>query len=177
MSKHYEKGDIATFYFIIAESNNDSRIQGWTDEKVLAESYIEFHKCKSFKMKSITRPIEEINKILEENIHDEITIHNLIVKDPDKPGKVRTIPVPVTETEFTFIREESNTFMTSMVDYGYLNTVIPYLKKDYIKALKSIFLIPIIHLVVNNKQSEITSLIQFDELGVLFRSFPEYFGD
>lgn len=176
MGKKYEKGDLATFYFIIVEENNNSRIQGWTDEKVLAESYLEFHKCKKFKMKSITKSIDEIYKILEENVHDEITIHNLIVKDRDKPGKVKTIPVPVTETEYTFIREETNTFMTSMIDYGYLNSVIPYLKKEYIKALKSIFLLPVINHVVHNKPSELTTYMQCDELGVLFRSFPENFG-
>lgn len=175
MSKKYEHGDIATFYFVVI-SDKEKRIQGWTDDKDLAKYYMDFHKCKRFILKEITRPIDEINKILEENLHDEIVICNIVVKSKEKKKGFDVIPIPATNTEILFINEEVNGFMTSYIDYGYLNQVIPYLDKEYQRALRDIFLSDIIKQVIHSKKSNIAMNIQYDQLSILFRSFPEYFG-
>ena len=74
----YQPGDIVTYYFIIKEFDGNKIIQGWTDNKELAKFYMDFHKCKKFKIKTITDSIEEINKIREENWNDEIKLFHII---------------------------------------------------------------------------------------------------
>lgn len=175
----YESGDIVTYYFIIKEDFDGNSIQGWTDVKDLAKFYLEFHKCKKFVLKSTTTSIDEMFKILEEALHDEIKVYNIIVKDPNKTKKsnFKIMSIPATETEFMFINEESNTYMASRVDYGYLNGSIPYLKDKYLRAIKNIFLNNVIDNVLHNKKSEFTNSVEFDSLMVLFKSFPDNFGD
>ena len=174
----YEEGDIVTYYFIIVEDGNDKRIQAWSDHKELVKYYMEFHKCKRFVLKSLTRRIEEISTILEENLHDEIKIHNVMIKDNSgKKGKeFKTIPIPATETEFMFINEETNTYMASRINYAYLNGAIPYLKKKYKESLNGILLTDVIRKVVHGQNPKSTQMISFDQLMVLFESFPDNFG-
>lgn len=178
----YENGDICTFYFVIREDKiKDIKIvQGWTDDKKLAEFYMEFHKCKNFKLKTVTNKIEEINKILNENYNDEIKICNIMVRNTDpkrkKGEEAKMIIIPATETEVTFINAETNTFMASRVNYSFMNEAIPYLKKKYRDALKSIFLVDIINHELHSKDSAVLQEFNFDQLSILFRSFPENFG-
>ena len=178
MSK-YQSGDMVTYYFIIKENNNGKMIQGWTDNKSIANFYMEFHKSKDFRIKSITNTIDEINKILEDNWNDEIKICNIITKNRGKHHKGEEysyICIPATSTELTFIREESNTFMASRVNYSFINDAIPYLKNRYQDALKSIFLTDVVLKVIYSKNSKFTQSIEFDQLLILLKSFPENFG-
>ena len=132
MSKKYEPGDTATFYFVITEYNGHKEIQGWTDQKELVQVYMDFHKCKKFHVKKITNTIEEINKIVEENIHDEIGIYNISIKDRGKKyEKIKEINIPATVTEIMFLNEEANTCMASQIGYSELNEMIPFLKNKY----------------------------------------------
>ena len=174
----YEVGDIVTYYFIIVEDSNGKRIQAWSDHKELVKYYMEFHKCKQFVIKSLTKPIEEISKILEENLHDEIKIHNMIIKNKDgkKEKEWKTIPIPATETEYMFISEETNTYIASRINYSYLNESIPYLKGKYQRALHDIFLTDVIKKVIHGQNPKSTQMIMFDQLMVLFESFPDNFG-
>ena len=176
----YESGDIVTYYFIIKENKNDKMIQGWTDNKSIANFYMEFHKAKGFRIKSITNTIDEINKILDDNWNDEIKMCNIITRNRGKHRKgeeIASIVIPATSTELAFIREEANTFMTSRINYSFINDAIPYLKNRYQDALKSIFLSDVVLKVIYNKNSKFTQLIEFDQLMILFRSFPENFGE
>lgn len=176
----YESGDIVTYYFIIKENKNDKMIQGWTDNKSIANFYMEFHKVKGFRIKSITNTIDEINKILEDNWNDEIKMCNVITRNRcnhRKGEEIASIVIPATSTELAFIREEANTFMTSRINYSFINDAIPYLKNRYQDALKSIFLSDVVLKVIYNKNSKFTQLIEFDQLMILFRSFPENFGE
>ena len=174
----YEPGDIVTYYFIISDEDGHSNIKAWTDNKDLAKFYLEFHKCKNFRLKKFTKPIEEISKILEENRHDDIMLANVVIKNPNhKKGKeTKMVVIPLTQTEQLFINEETTNFMSSRIDYGYLNGVIPYLKKKYQHAIEKTLLQDIIKLVVHGCQSSIVQSIQFDHVMVLFRSFPDNFG-
>lgn len=174
----YEVGDIVTYYFIIVEDDNGKHIQAWSDNKDLVKFYLEFHNCKKFVLKTMTRTVEEISKILEENLHDEIKIHNIHIKDTKSKNGTgyKTISIPATETEFMFINEESNTFMASRINYSFINEAIPYLKGKYRDALKNIFLTDIIKKVIHGQNPKITQMIEFDQLLILFESFPENFG-
>ena len=132
----YEPGDIATFYFIIKEDGNNKEIKAWSDKKQLVEFYMDFHKCPKFRLKKITKPIEEIRKITEESYHDEITIGHIRVRDREKKkGDVKLITIPATQNELNFLSEESSNFLSTSMEYSYLNGVIPYLKKKYREAL------------------------------------------
>jgi len=176
----YQNGDIVTYHFIIKSINGDKIIQGWTDNKEIAKFYFDFHKSKYFTIKSITDTIDNISKILEENWNDEIKIFNIITKNRTgkrKDGEYINISIPATETEMMFIREESISFMSSRINYGLINEAIPYMKKKYQDILKSIFLPDIILKVVYSRNSKFVQSIQFDDLMILFRSFPENFGE
>lgn len=177
----YQPGDMATFYFVIKEMGNDKIIQGWTDNKEIAKFYMDFHKCKNFKLKVITNTIEEINKISEENWNDEIKLFNIITKNRNKSRKndkdFVTICIPATETECRFVREETSTFMASSINYGFINDALPFMKNKYQKILQSIFLTDVVQKVVYSKNVKFAQAIEFDQLLVLFQSFPENFGE
>lgn len=175
--ERYERDDIATFYFIINDDNNHTMIRAWTDKKQLAEVYLDFHKCPNYRLKKVTKSFKEMIEIINENANDEIVIGNIYMKDPDKNhGKPKIVSIPVTNTEITFISEECETFLSSRINYSYMNDVIPYLKKKYREALGDIFLPSIIKKVVYNRNDDINQELRFDQLMVLFRSFPNDFG-
>lgn len=175
----YDEDDIATYYFVIVEDNNGKRIQAWSDSKGLVKYYTEFHKCKNFKIKSLTRSLREISSILEENLHDEIVIANLIVRNRNR-GKndreCKTVQLPLTKTELTYIDSEINTSMASRINYSYLNEGISYMKDKYKKALKDIFLLDVINAEIYGKRSKIVQSLMYDQLMVLLYSFPDNFG-
>lgn len=175
--KKYDSGDMATFYFVVKENHQEKEIKGWTDIKQLAEFYMDFHKCPSYRLKKITKTIEDIVRITEENRNDEIEIVNIYVKDRDNIGDVKIIVIPATETERQFIREETETCFASRIAYGYLNGAIPYLKNKYKEALNDIFLLSIINKTVHNRNDKHNRRIDFDQLMVLFRAFPNDFGE
>lgn len=174
----YEDNDIATFYFVIREDKikHQKGVQAWTDEKDLAEYYLRFHNCPDFKLKDVTNKIEEINKILNENIHDEIGIYNITIRNPDKPRKTKNIFIPATNNEMTFVNGECNSFVSSRVNYSFLNSAIPYLKDKYAKCMKNIFLTCIIDSEIHGKDIPILRDFKFDQLKMLYRSFPGNFG-
>jgi hypothetical protein len=176
----YESGDIVTYYFVVMDNGDHSRIVGWSDNKMLVKYYMEFHKCKYHKLKVMTKPIEEINKILNENINDEIMIAKLFVKDPNhRKGEEerKMISVPVTTTEMQLINSEEQSFMMSMINYSYMNGVIPYLKPKYQEILEDIFLTDVVKFTCHNIQSKFTSSVKFDQLMVMFRLLPDHFGE
>lgn len=176
--KIYEHGDTATFYFIIAEYDDRKDIKGWTDVKQLAEFYIDFHKCPRFRIKKVVKPIEELNVVLDENNNDEIVIGNIYMKDTESKNNdnMKIISIPVTQNEMSFINEETSTFLSVRVDYSYLNNAIPYLKNKYQEAMNDILLTSLIKKVVYNRNDKVNQVIKFDQLMVLFRSFPDDFG-
>lgn len=175
----YEPGDVVTYYFVIHDDGTRKDIVGYTDDKDLAKVYLDFHSCKNLRIKSATKRIEDINKILEENWNDEIGICNIITRNRDKRRKgeeTATINIPATRTETTFINEEVKMFMASSVRYSYLHDVIPYLKDKYLSALDDIFLTSIIATVCDNVTRPELQAIEMDQLIVLFRMQPDLFG-
>lgn len=175
----YEPGDIVTFYFVVKTVDGQKIIQGWTDNKEIAKFYMEFHKCDNFKLKSLTDTIEAINKVAEENWNDEIKLFNIITRNRNKRKNqeaYNTICIPATETELKFIREESVTYMASRINYSLINDALPYLKNKYQKDLQSIFLPDIIRKTIYSQNTKFSQLIEYDQLLILYKSFPENFG-
>lgn len=173
----YDEDDIATFYFIVMLSDDDeNRIIAWSDKKEMAEVYMEFHSCKKLKLKKKTDYLYRITEILNENIHDEINIYNINIGDPKKKGRVKSIQIPATETEFRFINEETNTFLASRVCYSYINEAFPYLKGKYQKALNNLFLRDVMGKVLHERNSKFIEEVQFDQLSVLYKCFSDRFG-
>lgn len=180
--KKYDPGDTVTFYFVVYVDHvkKIEQIKGWTDVKDLSKAYMDFHKCKRFILKEYTSTIEDIYKILEENNHDEISIFNFVIRNDKKRKKdseIRTIPIPATTTEYKMVTEECNSSFSSMINYSYLNGAVPYLKDKYQDALELILLDKFIHKELHNKSSKETQMIHFDQLMILFRSFPDMFGE
>ena len=89
--KRYEEDDNMTCYFIIDERNNI--IRGWTDNKEYAKLYLDFHKCKYYKIKKITNTFREVLKIIEENSNDEISIYNINTRSNKKHESSKDIAV------------------------------------------------------------------------------------
>ena len=177
--KKYEPGDNVTFYFVIYNSGGTSQIRGWTDVKYLAEVYMEFHKCKYYSIKKVDDIFERVMDIINENANDEINLCNITVRNANhKKGKeeTKTLVVPMTDTELTFVNEEINTLLASRINYGFINEALYYLKDKWQKALKDIYLEDVMRKVVYEKYSTFISSIQLDELMVLYRSLPDQFG-
>lgn len=175
----FDSGDIVTIYFVVTHGTSRTGIQAWTFEKTLADFYMEFHKCKHFKLKSMKGTIEEMYKITEENIHDEIAIYNLWTHDPKDPtsDKPVTIPVPMTGTEYQHVNGECQSFMQNDIDYSLLSQGMDYMEPEYQKLLARTGLTDIIRYVIHNKQSKFVEGLQMDQLMVFARSFPDCFGD
>ena len=174
--KKYEPGEIATYYLIIIEDGWGSRIQAWSDNKDLVKSYFEFHNCPKFIFKKIEKPIEDMKKLLDdENQNDEIILTNLVTRD-SKKDKVKMIYVPLTRSEIRFLNEEMNNFAASFIDYSLLNQAIPFLKSKYQKALKTLYLDSIITSTIYGRSNKLNSNMELDQVGMLIRLFPEYFG-
>lgn len=175
MAKYYE-GDLVTFYFVIKHMNGDKVIQAWSDNKDLVKMYMDFHKCKNFKVKSVSNTIEEINKICEENYHDEIQLFNINTRDPKRKGRVMGVSIPATRTEIEFINEETSSFLSSHISYTNLEKLMPYLKKKDQEALHNILLEDITKKVLYEERSRIIQSIQIDQLVLFYKIFPENFG-
>lgn len=177
----YESGDIATYYFIVKDDKEEDLkfIRAWTDKKLLAEYYMEFHNCPSYSLKKITKTIDEIQEITEENTEDQIKIANVITRKREgkRAGKdIETIQIPVTETELRFIASECNTMAAGLVGYSYLNASVPFLKKKYQKALATLLLPSLIMASCHNQRDKYVQQIELDELMILFKGFPHDFG-
>ena len=177
--KKYDPGDIATFYFVVVEDDHGKRIKAFSDDKELVKLYMDFHKCKKFRIKKYTGYIEEIYKITDENLHDEIQLFNIITRNREAKKhdeEIMELCIPATHTEINFINSESNSYLASICDYGLLNEVFPYLKEKYKDALRMLFLDDMIRKVIHSKDSKITVNIEFDQLITLYRFFPDHFG-
>lgn len=169
----YEIGDIATFYFVVKEDGNHPIIKGWTDNKKLAKFYMDFHNCPLFKLKEVRKCIEEMNGILNENIHDEIVVANLYTRD-GRDSKL--VVIPATMNELTLIREESTSFFSGRIDYHWMDIWCRFLKNKYMRALDRLFLDHVIKFALHNKADQITSQIDLDQVKVLLKTFQDDFG-
>lgn len=177
--REYDDDELLTYYFVIVKDRNTSRIQAWTDKKALAELYMEFHKCSKFKLKKVTASVSELVKITDENRHDQLELVNLTIRNRDKskPNKLTTlITIPATQSECVFLEEETNSFLSSRIDYGALSNLLPYLKSKYQQALADILLPDVVNAVVYGKMSPKLQNCEIDQLSVLIRHFPDSFG-
>lgn len=174
MIAKYEPDDIVTFYYVIYQGS----IKGWTDSKDLAEAYMTFHSCRGYILKKMRDRWSKIVHILNENANDEIQIHFMETRDPKNAHKTKLIAVPLTHTEAVFVNDEVQTFMATVINYSFLASAIPYLKKKYQNALKGIFLLEIISYTLSGGGAgdlDLLAEIQFDQIKILFRNFPDQF--
>lgn len=175
--ERYEPDDEVTFYFVIYDDGNIKSVKAWSDNKDYVKIYMKFHECKHYRIKKVTNTYTEICKLLNESGNDEIMLYNLQVKDEDpKKHKSKTVAVPLTRTEGSFISEEIQSFMASRINYGYANEAFGFLKNKYQKALKGILFKDVMEHVVYQKRSHIIEQIELDGIMILFRSMPEQFG-
>lgn len=171
----HDPDDIVTAYFVLKEKDGVTIIQGWSEDKNLVKSYMEFHNCKKFRVKKVTLKAKLMYEKYEENLHDEITIFHIGTKDKNHPGEIKTIPIPATTTEFNLINEETNTLVSSMIPYSYMNGAILYLKRKYRKALADTKLLDFIENVLHGQRSKFLENIQFDQLILLYKLFSDNF--
>ena len=179
--KKYDDDDVVTMYFVIRrnKSNPDSHgtIVGYSDNRALVESYMEFHNCKNFKLKTLHGKFDNICKILQENPHDEIVIYNITTRDPDNKFKAKLLSIPMTVNESSVVNGETLSLMATRVDYRALGASVDFLKDKYRKALN---LLHVKDAISQSQQSEhptkFISNIDLDELVVFFRTCPEDFG-
>ena len=181
--KKYDGDDEMTMYFIIRRKKElkqklgDGVIAGYTDNRSLAEAYIEFHNCSAFKIKAMTGKFDNICKILEENPFDEIEICNISTRDPDNRHNAIYLSIPMTRSEQTLVNSERISLMSSRVNYRVLDSSMEFLKDKYQKALSILHLKDAIRQAQQESQkSNFISSIDIDDLVVFFRSCPDDFG-
>lgn len=177
MKGKYDSDDEVTFYFVIYSDGSIKDIRGWTDDKELAKAYMDFHKCKRFKLKSITGEYGKvIVPILNESVNDEIQLINIFIRSQKDKCKYEQVTVPLTSTEGIFINSEETSFFGSRINYVTLNGMTPFLKNRWKRALNAIHLEDVINQSVHNRSSRFTMNIKLDQLMILVKSFPDYFG-
>lgn len=178
--KKYDDEDEVTMYFIIRRkknADNDGYIAAYSDNRTLAEAYIEFHNCDIFKIKAMKDKFDHICKVLQENPHDEIEICNITIRDPDNPHKSKLLAVPMTRSEQTLVNGESLTLMASRVNYRVLGSMVDFLKDKYRNALSILHLKDAIAQAEQTSQvSKFIANIEIDDLVVFCRTCPEDFG-
>lgn len=175
MKEKYQDDDLVTYYFVINNDGKNSTIQGWSDNKNMIKCYMEFHSCKRFHVKELTKTFEEIARILDENNNDEIKIFNITTRSKKHPHRVEYIPVPMTATEFSFVNSECQSFLSSMVNYTFIDSALPYIKERYKHDLKMTMLLDVIGSTVHAKHSKLIEEVQFDQLMVLLYLFNQNF--
>ena len=169
-----------TFYFVLIESDGRKQIKAWSEDKAYVEFYMKFHTCKAMSVKKMQGYYGDIVNILNENLHDEIHMYNILIKNPDvskrKKHPVKQIAIPATDTEIMYVNDEINSFLSTRIDYRFIEACLPLLKGKYTRALHDCLLIPILEKVMHEKNSPIVSSLQEDQLGILTEAFSEQFG-
>ena len=179
--KKYDGDDEVTMYFIIRRRKHadpeDAMIAAYSDNRALAEAYIEFHNCDIFKLKTIHEKFDNICKILNENPHDEIEIVNISVRDPDNPHKSKLLAVPMTRTEQVLVNGESISLMATRINYSAISASMDFFKDKYRKAFEVLHFKDAIDVARESKHvSKFISSIEIDDLVVFYRSCPDIFG-
>jgi len=174
MKHTYDDNDEVVLYFVIKEGTyGDSMIKAWTDDKDLLNAYMEFHSCKQFRVKKIRKRMKDFHDILNENLHDEIDITNIITRGKNGPG---FIAVPMTTTEIIFLDEETKTYLSMNIDYTTIDEAFYYFKEKYQDAFKKIGLRSVIDHVIYNKPSAFVQDVVFDQAIMLSRTLSDDFG-
>jgi hypothetical protein len=169
------KSDEVTVYVVICKEDNEKYIKAWSDDHKLVDAYMEFHKCKSDKVVRYSMNPTEAIDFQNENSYAEIVLGavNVMIKK----GQIKSMAIPLTQTDINFINTDTNTFFADRVRYDTLNMVFPYFKDKYQRGLRQIFLTNIISKVVHNKQDDkIANSINMDELRALIKSRAIDFG-
>lgn len=189
MKGDYDMTDTVTFYFVTYREPGFSEpcIKAWTDDKVLLDFYLKFHGMKDFKVKVITDTYLAVSKIINNTCrNDEICLANMLtvqraeIDGVSKKGKfndrMMMVVVPATTQEVNHINDNAGDFCSSMVDYGKINELLPWLKKRYLSALERLNLVDIVSVVVGGKPpTKRTMYIELDELMLMLKFFPAEF--
>ena len=127
---------------------------------------------------TISNTLNNLYKIIEENLHDEIQLYNITIpKDSKHPGKTKTIVVPCTKSEINVINDDSVNFMATQVPYHEMDKIRRGLRPKYQRALKGILFRDVCDQVLSIKSpSRILRNIDMNGLKVLIQSFPDSFG-
>ena len=174
--KTYTIDDQATFYFIVAEHTTGNQIKGWTDNKTLAEFYMEFHNCKKHRVRVVSKRFKDILQTINENTNDEIVITNLITKSDDKKDNgYKIIQIPATSAEMSVMHDAESTSCSTLVSYSKISDCLTTFKKKYQRAFDNIGLTDVIRQEIYNKSTKFTETLQFDQLRLLFRLFVDDF--
>ena len=176
----YDEDEVVTAYLVITKGKDvRTGIQAWSLNKQMAKFYMEFHNCKQFHLKEVRGTLREINAITEKSVQDEISIYNILTLDTDKPGKrkLKPTPTPMTGTEYSHIQAECGMFMSNDIDYELLSQAFDYMESDKQKTCARVALPEVCSVVQHNKHPAILRGVKFDELLVLYRSFPDNFGE
>jgi len=177
MKKYYDNDEYNKLYqnYKTDKKLNDNRIKAWSDSKSLAKFYLDFHNCENFKTLKVEGSLEELSEIMNENINDEINIVNIKIKDPDKPYKEKVVQIPMTDEEIGLVIEAQDGYLNGKIDYGIIWKYYHRMKEKYRRIFDNIFLTDIINKHHNGGSSHYLEKIGFDQLGILYRLFPNEF--
>ena len=176
--KTYDADERMTMYFVVRKSKREGiepSIQAWSDDEYLVKAYMDFHKCKNFKIRTMTNRFDNITKILEENHFDEIILIPLTIRDPDNHNKSTTIVVPMTQNEHSLVTSEAHQLLGSRIKYQALSASIEFLKEKYQRAFAVLHLQDAIKQSLYEQTSPWLLDIDIDELVVFARLRPEDF--
>ena len=154
---------------------NSSKITAWSDNKTLIKYYLDFHNCDTFQTIKVEGTLEEYSDLLNDNIHDEITIANIRIRDSEKPYKEKVLQIPATETEMDLLLAEEDSYSSGRIDYGVIEKYYHRMKNKYKKIFDNILLTDVMMKVIHGNDSNYLEKIKQDQLAILYRLFSGYF--
>ena len=171
-----ELDDIVTYYIIYdTHLPWKENIAGWTDDKLIAEFYMEFHNYDGFVMKKIKGRFQEIINVLNNSINEEIDLYSDLKTNVN--GKLKEITLPLTTNECTILTLAKSTMLADLVSYEILMRAYPRFNRKYQQALKNLFLLDIAGYVLNGNESEFTADLDFDDVVVLTTMTTQFGGN
>ena len=154
---------------------NSNKIAAWSDDKNLIKYYLDFHNCKTFQTIKVEGTIEEYSDLLNDNIHDEITIANIRIRNSSKPYQEKIVQIPITDSEIDFIQTEEESYSSGRIDYGVLEKYYHRMKNKYRKIFDNILLTDVMMKVIHGDDSRYLNKIKQDQLAILYRLFSGNF--
>lgn len=177
---NYEDDDEVVLWMALTwnDAVKEYIIHAFTDDKDMFDAYMSIHNKDVFKVTTYKSPLEEINKIVNHNLHAEIDFYMMLTRDPKHPNRMVEVPVPMTADEKD-IFNDSKLHMSFNGDdelYSSIYNNVEYLDDEYKDALTILSLDEMCRYILGRPGStNILDNMSFDELRFFFKVHAETF--
>jgi hypothetical protein len=172
--------DDEVVYFLLYNLKYADRITGksimvgWTEDKNLADFYLEFHHCKDIVVKKYEGPYRGIIGTLNDNANEKIEIYWIRTRIG---RKVKPVAVPMTTNEQRVLTQSTQTYCQGdLVEYQQIINLLPHLKKKYREAMKFLYFNELARNAIGGETTNFIAFVELDEARLLPKLYPQNFG-